>query len=492
MKALRNFVLFVWVSLEFLLGLTGFTGQYYQQPNFLNSKAGDTLFWGDTILFDSCHQARPICGDSGIIYYVPFNYIAYSQGNCCPWDSLDPGSTWPLTCCIDYDSLLHEYPVNPHWFFFRVDQPGIITIRIWTDVYMYFTCIVWGPFDTPHGACWEGLMGNQNVVYVDKIHSFNSYLEFTINNAQSGKYYLMNIGGYSVSSQTNFVHIVQVNAGQPGAGSLSCDITTHCNIFQLTAQVGACNPQTNTFTLSGEAFFSNPPSTGYLVVWDSATGYSSLYAPPFISPFNYSIPGLPCDNQIHRIYAAFWDSAGCENTLTFQAPVLCPDATIGGGGNICNNGTDSVAINVSITPNVQLPVSFTLGVNGVAQPPVTTSGPFPYIFYTRTPGTYTLLQSSNAQCSGTVGGQAVVSLLPLPAVNLGSDVHVCEGRPVILDAGPGFKKYLWNTDETTQTIQVSQPGIYTVEVQSYNNCWNSDTVGVYFHPSPQPLLIRHN
>jgi hypothetical protein len=491
MKALRNFVLFVWVSLEFLLGLTGFTGQYYQQPNFLNSKAGDTLFWGDTVLFDSCHQARPICGDSGIIYYIPFNYIAYSLGNCCPWDSVGPGSTWPITCCINYDSLLHEYPINPHWFFFRVDQPGIITIRIWTDVYMYFTCIVWGPFDTPHGACWEGLTGIQNVVYAGKINALNSYVEFTINNAQSGEYYLMNIGGYSVAPM-NFVHIVQANAGQAGAGSLTCDITTHCNIFLLTAQVGACNPQTNTFTLTGEAYFANPPTTGYLAVWDSATGYSALYTPPFISPFQFSIPGLPCDNQIHRIYAAFWDSTGCENTLTFQAPVLCPDATISGGGSICDNSNDSVPLIVSFTPNIQLPVTFTLIHNTDTLAPITTNGPFPYVWFTSVPGTYTLGYAYNSQCPGNVSGQAIVSVKPSPSVNLGADIHVCEGRPIFLDAGPGFQKYLWNTDETTQMIQVSQSGIYSVEVQNNFGCWGSDTISVNFHPAPGTLFIKHD
>lgn len=301
----------------------------------------------------------------------------------------------------------------------------------------------------------------------------------------------MNLGGVLISNANRYIHVVQINAGDGGAASLSCDIVSHCNIFEFTAQAPVCDPFTNTFTLTGEIYFANPPSTGFLAVWDSATGYSSLNTPPFVSPFQYSIPGLPCDNQMHTIYASFMDSVGCENSIHNQAPILCPDATISGGGNICNNGIDSVAISISFTPNVQLPITFVIQINGEAQAPINTSGPFPCIFYTRTPGIYNLLQSSNALCSGTVSGQAIVNLHPLPQPELGSDIHACEGKIVVLDAGTGFQSYLWNTDENNQTIEITQAGTYYVTVYYSNNSSNSDTVNVFFQPAPIPLLIKH-
>lgn len=47
------------------------------------------------------------------------------------------------------------------------------------------------------------------------------------------------------------------------------------------------------------------------------------------------------------------------------------------------------------------------------------------------------------------------------------DVEVCLGDRVTLDAGAGLKyKYLWSTGATTQTINVDQMGIYTVEVDN--------------------------
>ncbi|MGC8865282.1 MAG: hypothetical protein ACP5O2_06110 [Bacteroidales bacterium] len=475
----------IMLSLWGLLGLT----QAGSPPGlYLTAPRDDTLYITDSNWFDSCHQARPICGAEGLCVYIPLNNVVYSLGQCCKEDSIASGY-WPVTCCIDYNSLVYSYPVNPHWYFFKVEEPGSLVIQIWSTPNIAFTWIMWGPFDTPHGACMDGLIGTTHLISSGYTNYVNpDTVIITIPNAEAGEYYLLNIGkgGYAT-----YMHIQQTNAGQPGAAVLSCDIVYHCSIFQISAIPGPCDEQTNTFTVTGEIYFSNPPSTGYLVVYDSATGYASLNTPPFVSPYQYSIPGLPCDNQLHQIHAAFWDSVGCENTIVFQAPVLCPHAHISGGGEICDNNLDSVGISIQFTPNVQLPITFAWKYNGVPQPPITTSGPFPYTFYTRQPGLYTLDTSYNASCAGQVSGQASVVAKPLPIVDLGNDMNACQGRSVVLDAGPGFLKYIWSTDETTQTIEVGQSGTFWVMVQGSNGCYNSDTISINFVPSPGPLLIKH-
>ena len=50
-------------------------------------------------------------------------------------------------------------------------------------------------------------------------------------------------------------------------------------------------------------------------------------------------------------------------------------------------------------------------------------------------------------------------------VDLGDDIETCE-ESVTLDAGPGYNSYLWNTGETTQTIEVNESGDYSVEVSN--------------------------
>ncbi len=56
-------------------------------------------------------------------------------------------------------------------------------------------------------------------------------------------------------------------------------------------------------------------------------------------------------------------------------------------------------------------------------------------------------------------------------------------------AGPGYN-YVWNTNETTQIIAVTNSGSYSVNVSRWDECVsNSDTVYVIIHPTPQmPLL----
>lgn len=45
-------------------------------------------------------------------------------------------------------------------------------------------------------------------------------------------------------------------------------------------------------------------------------------------------------------------------------------------------------------------------------------------------------------------------------IALGADTTLCAGATLLLDAGPGYQSYAWNTGTTAQTLQVSQPGTY--------------------------------
>ncbi|MEN8957397.1 MAG: PKD domain-containing protein, partial [Flavobacteriales bacterium] len=58
---------------------------------------------------------------------------------------------------------------------------------------------------------------------------------------------------------------------------------------------------------------------------------------------------------------------------------------------------------------------------------------------------------------------------------LGNDTIKCEGTNITLDAGNSGADYLWNTGDTTQTIQVLNPGNYWVRVSS-NGCFDYDTI----------------
>ncbi len=67
-----------------------------------------------------------------------------------------------------------------------------------------------------------------------------------------------------------------------------------------------------------------------------------------------------------------------------------------------------------------------------------------------------------------------------PIVELGDDTAFCSGSFLTLNAGSGYNSYLWNTGETTQTIQVDSAGVYSVTV-TLNSCSATDNIKVSEH-----------
>lgn len=72
---------------------------------------------------------------------------------------------------------------------------------------------------------------------------------------------------------------------------------------------------------------------------------------------------------------------------------------------------------------------------------------------------------------------------PLPVVNLGSDITVCQGNPATFSAGT-FTAYLWDNGSTGATRTVSTPGSYYVTVTGAGGCKGSDTVQLLNYSRP--------
>lgn len=59
-------------------------------------------------------------------------------------------------------------------------------------------------------------------------------------------------------------------------------------------------------------------------------------------------------------------------------------------------------------------------------------------------------------------------------------IGICENNSIILDAGNGFFSYTWNTNptQTSQTISVSNSGIFTVTLENASGCFKTKTFTV--------------
>ncbi|MBL0050100.1 MAG: T9SS type A sorting domain-containing protein [Bacteroidetes bacterium] len=75
-----------------------------------------------------------------------------------------------------------------------------------------------------------------------------------------------------------------------------------------------------------------------------------------------------------------------------------------------------------------------------------------------------------------------ITLNDLPQPSLGNDTTVCAG--LVLDAGGGYSNYFWSNGATSQIVNATNSGAYTVTVTDTNGCMASDVMVATINPNP--------
>ncbi|WMJ75070.1 gliding motility-associated C-terminal domain-containing protein [Cytophagaceae bacterium ABcell3] len=132
--------------------------------------------------------------------------------------------------------------------------------------------------------------------------------------------------------------------------------------------------------------------------------------------------------------------------------------------------------------------------------PFTISAPEGYTSYTwgtgnqsqsleiRKPGTYSILAEHICGLySDTVNIKAYTR--PETLVQNNTDTVICENRQTHITAIEGYDHYTWSTEDSSQSIQVSEPGTYSLHAVSPEGCVLKDSVTlVLYRPPNLPLL----
>lgn len=102
------------------------------------------------------------------------------------------------------------------------------------------------------------------------------------------------------------------------------------------------------------------------------------------------------------------------------------------------------------------------------------------------PGEYDveLIISDGQGCADTATSKIYVFANPID--NLGNDTTICDEKSFKLDAGIS-QNYLWSTAETTQTIDVTATGTYSVDVINDKGCTTNSSIDV----TVNPCMIDH-
>jgi uncharacterized protein (TIGR02145 family) len=402
-----------------------------------------------TMVNSASGQIIPNAMCSAAIPFCTTDLVTFSAG-------VNTGSPEPGPCYSCWGTQQ-----NPAWFYMQIENPGSILIHMASNPAEDIDFICWGPFTSPTGACNGGLTCD---MVVSCSYSPNPWEDCSIPKGMTGEFYILCIANFS----NNPCEITFSQTG--GTGTLNCNIVFNCSMLSLSPVASACNALTNTFDVMGTMEFSNPPATGTLTVTDNS-GASQTFSSPFTTPQPYTLTGITCDGLGHTVTATFSDSPACTLSADYNSPnPVCPSALISGGGAICNDGIQNANVLISFLLGVP-PYTFVYAIDGVSQPPVTHPAATDYQLQTKIPGLYTLVSVTNPVCpsvGGTVSGNAVVTLLPLPAASVSGTTAVCVGAAdqVITFTGssgtpPYTFSYHLNTGPT-QTITTTSGNSATV------------------------------
>ncbi len=239
---------------------------------------------------------------------------------------------------------------------------------------------------------------------------------------------------------------------------------TTTTIFTLTATSGSCPASDQvTVTISGGALSAAATATPsticagasvqlsagasggtgtYTYSWTSIpAGYTSSAASPTVTPAVNTTYYVTVNDGI--------TSANSNAAVTVNAVPAQPTITAIGATTFCTGGS------VTLTSSAG---STYLWSNGAISQSINVT----------TAGSYTVQVTNAAGCQSVPSAATLVTVNPLPAqptITAGGSTTLCTGGSVTLTSSAGVT-YLWSTGATTQSIDVTTAGSYTVQVVS--------------------------
>ena len=257
-----------------------------------------------------------------------------------------------------------------------------------------------------------------------------------------------------------------------GAGTYTVTVTDNSNssctaTLQVTIQEGQAtedasftasdfcegNPVAPTVTgLAGGTFSFNPqPSNGET-----------------INPSTGLISGAIGGNTYTIEYTT---TGSCPGTSTQTITVFAnPTPTISGSTTFCTGSSTTLDAGAGYasyawSPNNETTQTITVNTNG----------------------TYSVTVTDNNGCSGNASVDVTEASSLSPHIT--GVAAICSGASTILDAGAGYATYTWSPNgETSQTINVTTAGTYSVTVTDNGGCSGTDQVTVTEHDNPTPVI----
>jgi hypothetical protein len=249
--------------------------------------------------------------------------------------------------------------------------------------------------------------------------------------------------------------------------SASPSITT---TYTITGESGNCTVITTAIvlvnSLASPTISANGPTTfceGNSVMLTSSFGNSYLWSE---GSTTQSITVTDSGNYSVTIT----DGNGCSSTSLITGVMVNPLPT----ASITASGSTSICQGDYVILSAGAGVSYLWSNSATTQSIMVSST-----------GDYTVKVTDANGCYASSGITSVsVNLTPSISVNVNGPTTFCQGKSVILTASPA-SGYLWSNSATTQSIEVTSAGNYSVIITDANGCMaNSSVTTVSVNPSP--------
>ncbi|MNK24859.1 Protease 1 precursor [compost metagenome] len=171
------------------------------------------------------------------------------------------------------------------------------------------------------------------------------------------------------------------------------------------------------------------------------------------------------------------NAAGCQSSASTGTSVTvnplpaAPTITAGGTTTICAGGS------VTLTSSAGNAYLWSTGATSQA---ITVT----------TAGTYTCKIVSAQGCQSANSNSVSVTVNPAPAtptITAGGSLAFCSGNSVTLTSSAG-NSYLWSNGATTQSINATTAGTYTVQVTIASGCQSAASAGTTVTVNPTPAI----
>ncbi|GGE41486.1 T9SS type B sorting domain-containing protein [Psychroflexus planctonicus] len=379
----------------------------------------------------------------------------------------------------DYGCLGSE--PNPAWFYLTVEESGDLEFEL-TQATAFdengqvigdlldVDFIAYGPFSDVEDNCDQLNSANE----VDCSYSPTSEEIMTIPNAIEGEVYVVLITNFNQSP--GYISLNQTNINQPGGGSTNCD-----DVFGV---VNGC--ASDGVTISSEV--------------EDGTAYQwFILEDPEADPTDTSnyIPVedgeeqdyLAVESGNYFVISQAQDNSFAEEFFTVRLSET-PELDMDLEHNLCEGETltlDATPINSDDYSSISYQWLDEDGpIDGATSPEFTFSDTG---LHTLEITTEELLGSTNFECVNVFEININSSDY---AIDLGGDQTFCENDdPQTITANltgnvgeDADITYLWSTGEETESIEVSETGIYSVEV-SVDGCVETAEVGYAFNAFPE-------